>query len=268
MSKFISGVKKLNHVQTFKHGGHTRGGNTSFPRRRGYINDKLGNGYEDDVPAMLTAGEYVIKRSSVQKYGNTFLKRLNQGLVSEDVRYMNRGGQVNNNGRNDMPHRTKRSTRRSSTRGAATVYSSRSNRRSTRRTASPSRPVHRANGGPVGSRKRTQPTRGRVARPVSRRMRTKSGQVQNYAYGGNVMTSRMSSTPSTGRMSRTGNGTTYNGNVVSGQDNGRNTMDNFLQYNGRYYDCHGSQYFTTECSQVGNQQLVDYGTGKSGPKKF
>ena len=40
-----------------------------FLRRMGYIDDGLGNGYEDDVPAMLTAGEYDIKKGSVQRYG-------------------------------------------------------------------------------------------------------------------------------------------------------------------------------------------------------
>jgi len=36
-----------------------------------------GSGVRDDVPAMLTRGEYVIKKSSVQKYGMDFLDKLN-----------------------------------------------------------------------------------------------------------------------------------------------------------------------------------------------
>lgn len=38
-----------------------------------------GSGVRDDVPAMLTKGEYVIKKSSVKKYGDNFLSMLNQG---------------------------------------------------------------------------------------------------------------------------------------------------------------------------------------------
>lgn len=41
-----------------------------------------GSGTRDDVPAMLTEGEYVIKKSSVRKYGEGFLRQLNSGRVS------------------------------------------------------------------------------------------------------------------------------------------------------------------------------------------
>jgi len=41
-----------------------------------------GGGVIDDVPAMLTGGEYVIKKSAVQKYGVDFLSRLNAGEMS------------------------------------------------------------------------------------------------------------------------------------------------------------------------------------------
>ena len=40
-----------------------------------------GSGTKDDVPAMLTKGEYVIKKSSVNKYGTNFLESLNRGGV-------------------------------------------------------------------------------------------------------------------------------------------------------------------------------------------
>ena len=140
MNRFISG--RGNSTQRYANGGRT----TSFPRRQGYIDDRLGSGYEDDVPAMLTAGEFVIRRSSVQKYGERFLNRLNQGLVSDDVRYMNQGGRVNN-GRNDMPHmsRTRRQRRSGARRRVmngemgGNVYTSRRTRRSSRTTANPNR---------------------------------------------------------------------------------------------------------------------------------
>ena len=40
-----------------------------------------GSGVRDDVPAMLTGGEYVIKKSSVDKYGMGFMDKLNRGMV-------------------------------------------------------------------------------------------------------------------------------------------------------------------------------------------
>jgi hypothetical protein len=40
-----------------------------------------GSGVKDDVPAMLMGGEYVIKKSSVQKYGSKFLDSLNRGSI-------------------------------------------------------------------------------------------------------------------------------------------------------------------------------------------
>jgi TP901 family phage tail tape measure protein len=38
-----------------------------------------GSGVRDDVPAVLTGGEYVIKKSAVQKYGLSFMNGLNSG---------------------------------------------------------------------------------------------------------------------------------------------------------------------------------------------
>ena len=57
-----------------------------------------GSGVIDDVPAMLTGGEYVIKKSSVQKYGEGFLSQLNSGSIAG----YNLGGSVQggNNVRN------------------------------------------------------------------------------------------------------------------------------------------------------------------------
>ena len=40
-----------------------------------------GSGVRDDVPAVLTGGEYVIKKSAVQKYGVGFLENLNSGAI-------------------------------------------------------------------------------------------------------------------------------------------------------------------------------------------
>ena len=42
-----------------------------------------GSGNKDDVPAMLMGGEFVIKKSSAQKYGTAFLDALNQGKISK-----------------------------------------------------------------------------------------------------------------------------------------------------------------------------------------
>jgi TP901 family phage tail tape measure protein len=38
-----------------------------------------GNGYEDDVPAMVQQGEYVLRKSAVNKYGLSFMNSLNSG---------------------------------------------------------------------------------------------------------------------------------------------------------------------------------------------
>ena len=46
----------------------------------GYVSG--GSGVRDDVPAMLMGGEYVIKKSSVQRYGSDFLAKLNNGEIS------------------------------------------------------------------------------------------------------------------------------------------------------------------------------------------
>ena len=49
---------------------------------KGYASGGLvtgGSGYKDDVPAMLSEGEYVIRKSSVEKYGAHNLSKLNSG---------------------------------------------------------------------------------------------------------------------------------------------------------------------------------------------
>lgn len=49
-----------------------------------------GNGVTDDVPARLTGGEFVVRKSAVQKYGADFLDRLN----NQSVNGMQTGGYV------------------------------------------------------------------------------------------------------------------------------------------------------------------------------
>jgi hypothetical protein len=40
-----------------------------------------GSGYRDDVPAMLTGGEFVMRKSAVQKYGAENLRKMNDGGI-------------------------------------------------------------------------------------------------------------------------------------------------------------------------------------------
>jgi TP901 family phage tail tape measure protein len=40
-----------------------------------------GSGMKDDVPAMMSGGEFVIKKSSVNKYGSNYLRALNGGMI-------------------------------------------------------------------------------------------------------------------------------------------------------------------------------------------
>jgi len=42
-----------------------------------------GSGNKDDVPAMLSGGEYVIRKSAVNKYGSEYLQMLNEGKVEK-----------------------------------------------------------------------------------------------------------------------------------------------------------------------------------------
>tara|TARA_R100000951_G_scaffold100429_1_gene91239 strand:+ start:7108 stop:8097 length:990 start_codon:yes stop_codon:yes gene_type:complete len=54
-----------------------QGGPAYFPRRNGGIMPSEGSGTKDDVPAMLTAGEFVMTRDAVKGAGNG---SLNQGI--------------------------------------------------------------------------------------------------------------------------------------------------------------------------------------------
>lgn len=60
-------------------GGSARGGYTYASGGNVYG----GNGGIDDIPAMLTAGEYVIKKSSVDRYGTSFFDALNSGRIGK-----------------------------------------------------------------------------------------------------------------------------------------------------------------------------------------
>jgi TP901 family phage tail tape measure protein len=42
-----------------------------------------GSGNKDDVPAMLSGGEYVVRKSAVNKYGQEYLQMLNEGKVEK-----------------------------------------------------------------------------------------------------------------------------------------------------------------------------------------
>jgi TP901 family phage tail tape measure protein len=42
-----------------------------------------GSGNKDDIPAMLSGGEYVIRKSAVNKYGQEYLRMLNEGKVEK-----------------------------------------------------------------------------------------------------------------------------------------------------------------------------------------
>ena len=57
------GIVTNNGIQRFSGGGKVMGG----------------SGTRDDVPAMLGKGEYVIKKSAVNRYGDRFLQKLNEG---------------------------------------------------------------------------------------------------------------------------------------------------------------------------------------------
>lgn len=242
--------RRRKRINRFQNGGISN----NYPRRMGYINDNLGNGYEDDVPAMLTAGEYVIKRGSVQQYGQKFLDRLNQGLVSNDVRHMNRGGQVTN-GRNNMRNnsRTRRVNNRRPVRKNvnAVAYTSKGTRRPARRTAAPNRPTTQM------QRPVTPYNRGgsvsRVRRPVR-------PAVRRFAAGGGVYGGGNRVAAPT-RMVRE---MTYDNRRISGPGNGRNTMAGLTKYKDKYYDCAGSKYITTQCSEVASTMLMDAKTGKTG----
>lgn len=72
------------------------------PQKRnsgGFINreNKVpGNGNQDTVKALLTPGEFIIKKSSVEKYGSRFLHALNNGQLDGLPRFAE-GGEVGGN---------------------------------------------------------------------------------------------------------------------------------------------------------------------------
>jgi TP901 family phage tail tape measure protein len=71
------GLPKVEVVQK-AYGGQIEA--RSFRRRNGFIAG-AGGPREDRVPAMLSNGEYVVKASSVAKYGRNKLEQINQGIL-------------------------------------------------------------------------------------------------------------------------------------------------------------------------------------------
>jgi TP901 family phage tail tape measure protein len=63
--KAATGLKNGGEIKKYNSGGMVTGG----------------SGMKDDVPAMMSGGEYVIKKSSVDKYGTDYLRNLNGGAV-------------------------------------------------------------------------------------------------------------------------------------------------------------------------------------------
>ena len=66
---FLSGLSKSKGgmIKGYSSGGNVTGG----------------SGNKDDVPAMLSGGEYVIRKSAVNKYGQEYLQMLNEGKVKK-----------------------------------------------------------------------------------------------------------------------------------------------------------------------------------------
>jgi hypothetical protein len=73
--------KKLDSGNGYARGGRVRGPGTST---------------SDSIPAMLSDGEYVIKASTVRKYGSSFFDNLNSGVVPEIPLKLAEGGLVSN----------------------------------------------------------------------------------------------------------------------------------------------------------------------------
>jgi TP901 family phage tail tape measure protein len=79
----------------------------SFGKRDGGLIQKFarggmvagGSGVKDDVPAFLQSGEYVIRKSSVNKYGSDFLDTINRGGISQ---FQNGGRAFNQTLRNEF----------------------------------------------------------------------------------------------------------------------------------------------------------------------
>ena len=75
VDSLFSGVRE----SFFAKGGFVKGYNSG-----GMVSG--GSGYKDDVPAMLTRGEYVMRKSAVNKYGEEFFQKLNTGGMAKEVR--------------------------------------------------------------------------------------------------------------------------------------------------------------------------------------
>lgn len=75
--------------------GFAKGGLVPSMASGGMING--GSGSKDDVPAMLMGGEYVLKKTAVQKYGSDFLDALNNGRLGGYAK----GGKVD-----ELPNQT------------------------------------------------------------------------------------------------------------------------------------------------------------------
>lgn len=80
-----------------------------FPRKNGRISGP-GGPRADKIPAMLSDGEFVIKASSVEKYGAGFMDRLNSGtLSSTKVAYLAKGPEGKGKGEKPKSEKDKKS---------------------------------------------------------------------------------------------------------------------------------------------------------------
>ena len=74
----LGGIPSLQALSPYPYPVFTANqGGPAFPRRRAGIGPGLGSGRRDDVPAMLTDGEFVMTRNAVKNAGNG---NLNQGM--------------------------------------------------------------------------------------------------------------------------------------------------------------------------------------------
>ena len=90
-SDFASRMAKASLDNLFRQGAGALGsvfGSAPALAEGGMISG--GSGTKDDVPAVLMGGEYVMKKSAVQKYGPNFMNALNQG----NIQGYNQGGMV------------------------------------------------------------------------------------------------------------------------------------------------------------------------------
>ena len=69
----VEGFTKLNVPRRLAAGGYIDG--EYFPRRNGGIMPSEGSGQKDDVPAMLMAGEFVLKKDAVKGLGGGDLNK-------------------------------------------------------------------------------------------------------------------------------------------------------------------------------------------------